>query len=686
MRASVDIVDVIGASLTLAPKGRMLAARCPWHDDRSPSLSVNKERQTWKCWVCDIGGDVFSFVMKREGVDFVTALRMLADQAGIEYQTGPKAEPGSKDDKATLQAAVQLIANAYFELLDSPQSDDAKIARDYLAQRGIDDDQRKKFQIGFSPDSWDFATGLLNQNKFRPEIGPAAGVALNRRSGGGSYDLFRGRLMFPIHDAQGKPISMGGRVIPPIAERHGDKAGGKYINGPETLLFRKSQQLFALDKSREAIRKSGQALVMEGYTDVIAAHQAGLEPAVAVLGTALGEGHVKLLKRYTERVVLVLDGDAAGRRRADEVLELFVKADADLRVLTLPEGMDPAEYLAEHGRPAMEAMIEQAPDALEHKLRSLTEGIDVTNDTHQVMSAIDTMTSILARAPKMDPLKMDQIMLRLSRTFGIDKERIEERLDQKRKDEKQREQNAKRFRQTQQKANAPAKPSTQSPANKQAQQPPKKNSAPTGPVDPNMLLNEAADFDHDGADMYFDDGGYADAGYDDIGYYDGPSEPSLDAPVSRQAVQQDIPLTSIDKELFEALLESPDLAGRAVETIDPEWLDTYAAKMILSAYQELDLEGRELTAESLLLLLENDFLKNEVVTMQFRLARREGRSTLSPEQRFQSVLKHYHDREEKAGKQRKIAQLESSSLDEEQELELLKQLFESAKTSQQLDR
>ena len=200
VRSAVDLVDVIGASLTLVPKGRMLAAQCPWHDDRSPSLTVNRERQTWKCWVCDIGGDVYSYVMRRDGVDFVTALRLLADQAGIEYQQGPKAEAGSKDDMATLFAAVRLISDAYFEQLDSPKSDDAKIARDYLASRGIDDQNRKRFGIGFAPDRWDFATGLLDRHQYRSEISVAAGVALNRRSGNGTCDLFRGRLMFPIHD------------------------------------------------------------------------------------------------------------------------------------------------------------------------------------------------------------------------------------------------------------------------------------------------------------------------------------------------------------------------------------------------------------------------------------------------------------------------------------------------------
>lgn len=663
VRSAVDLVDVIGASLTLVPKGRMLAAHCPWHDDRSPSLTVNRERQTWKCWVCDIGGDVFSYVMKRDGVDFVTALRLLADQAGIEYQVGPKVEAGSKDDKATLLAAVKLVCDAYFDELDSPQNDDAKIARDYLAGRGIDDEHRKLFRIGFAPDRWDFVIELLGRNKFRPEIAVAAGVALNRRGGNGSYDLFRGRLMFPIHDMQNRPISMGGRIIPDIASRHGENVGGKYINGPETKLFRKSQQLYGLQLAREAIHKGGQALVMEGYTDVIAARQFGIEPVVAVLGTALGEAHVTMLKRLASRVVLVLDGDAAGQRRADEVLELFVKADADLRVLTLPDGMDPADYLQQHGRQALEQLVDQSPDALEHKLASLTAGIDVTHDTHAVMQAIDTMTGILAKAPGLDPLKQDQILLRLSRTFGIAPTRLEDRLEKKRAEEKSRVRSAAKFRAA---AGATPANAVKSPARKP---PVHRPASATGPVDPNLLLSEAAEYDQDES-YYFDDG-LLDAGA---------------AATTSPAVQdREIPLSGFDRELFEAMIESPDLAGRAVEAIDPEWLDTLSAKMILAAYQELDLQGRELNVETLLALIENDFLKNEIVTMQFRLAQRDGKITQGPEERFQSLLTQFHRRENLAEKQRQIAKLESLALDESEELDLLKQLFDREKDRHGID-
>ncbi|MEO1526508.1 MAG: DNA primase [Planctomycetota bacterium] len=634
VRQAVDLVDVIGASLTLVPKGRMLAARCPWHDDRSPSLTVNRERQTWKCWVCDIGGDVFSFVMRREGVDFPTALRLLADQAGIEYQVGPKAKPGSPNDKATLLAAVKLVSDAYYRCLEEQASDDAKIALEYLHSRGFDDEHRKLFRIGFAPDQWDFATGLLRKNKHGNDIAVAAGVAQPRQSGNGAYDFFRGRLMFPIHDMQDRPISMGGRVLPAIAERHDGNVGGKYINGPETKLFRKSKQLYGLQLAREAIRKDGQALVMEGYTDVIAAHQAGIEPVVAVLGTALGDAHVKELGRWASRVVLVLDGDEAGQRRADQVLELFVRADADLRVLTLPDGMDPADYLAQFGRESFQQLVSDAPDALEHKLNQLSAGVDIARDTHLVMKAIDSMTGLMAKSTSMDPLRRSQVLLALKRRFGIEIHDLEDRLLKKQAEERSRTQRAAQYQ---------TRPRIASP----------------NQVDPNQLLAEAVD-EFDASPI---------------------ATPRREAPAYHAE-----PLAGFDLKLFEILVESPGLAARAVEIIDPDWLHSMTAKMLLSAYQELDLSGRELDVESLLLLLENDFLKNEVVSLQFRVSQSEGKITQTVEERFQALLDQFHRRQEDAEKERQIARIESSSLDEDEEIELLKQLFDGEKDRQRFER
>ena len=665
VRSAVDIVDVIGSSLTLQPKGRLYVGQCPWHDDRSPSLQVNRERQSWKCWPCDIGGDVFSFVMRRDGVDFVTALKLLAEQAGIEFQAGSKVEAGSPEDKSTLLRAAQLIADAYFRQLDDPQSEDARIARAYLDSRGIDDENRRRFQIGFAPDSWSFAVDLLKKNDFRPEIAAAAGVAFARREGTGSYDMFRGRLMFPIHDMQGRTISMGGRLIPQIAERHGENAGGKYINGPETLLFRKSHTLYGLNLAREPIRKRGQALVMEGYTDVVAARQHGIEPVVAVLGTALGADHVEILKRLTQRVVLILDGDDAGQKRADEVLQLFVQADADLRILTLPDGMDPADYLNANGQDAFNALVAEAPDCLSHKLTRLTQGVDLTSDTHAVMNAIDTMVGVIASAPKMDPVKQDQLLIRLSRTFGIGVEKLSQRVTVRRAELAKQHATRARFRIQQERQQR----QSQATAKGAGTRKPAGQKPPPDSFDPNQLLLESGESEGLEGGFVAED-------------WEHPTTGADDAVV--EVMQQ--PLDGIDRELFEILIESPELAARAVESVDQEWLETVTAKVLLSAYQELELEGRDLHVDVLLLLLENDFLKNQVTTLQFRIAQRADKLPLSAEERYHSIIAKYREREADAEKLRQISQLATTSLAEEEELELLQKLFESEKLRQQLAR
>ncbi|MCG8650951.1 MAG: DNA primase [Pirellulales bacterium] len=639
VRSAVDIVDVIGATLELQPQGRNFVTRCPWHDDRRPSMTVNQQRQTWKCWPCDIGGDVFSFVMRRDGVDFPTALKTLAELAGIpieQYQRGKQTRPGDPDDKGTLLAAMKLVCDAYFEQLDNGGSEDAKIARDYLAERGIDEEHRKLFRIGFAPDSWSFAVDLLQRNRFSGEVAHAASLAFPKRSGGGHVDMFRGRLMFPIHDLQDRPISLGGRVIPAIAARQGDSAGGKYINGRETLLFRKSHQLYGLQLARDAIRRAGQALVMEGYTDVVAARQAGVQPVVAVLGTALGEQHVKLLKRFAERVVLVLDGDRAGQRRADEVLELFVRANVDLRVLTLPEGSDPADYLAQHDRDAFETLVKQSPDALDHKLARLTAGVDVTRDTHAVTSAIDTMLGIVAKAPAEDGLRADQLLSRMAKTFDLKVDRLERRLAHFR-DENRRRESAR--------ATRPARPQS-GPRQARPSQP--------AAADPNLAFAESA-------------------------VTQGEFEPASAAaspipnPVSLQ------PIMGIDRDLFEALIERPELAGTAVEAVDPDWLESNTAQMLLSAYQDLELAGRDLEVSSLLLLIENEALKNVLVSLQARVVDRGENFPQSPEERLADVMTRYREREFSAEKSRQIEQLESASLPEEEEDALLKAMFDQEK-------
>lgn len=656
VRAAVDIVDVVGSTSELRPQGRNFVATCPWHNDRRPSMTVNQERQTWKCWVCDIGGDVFSFVMRRDGVDFPTAIRSLAEQAGIavpEFNGGRKTEPGSPDDRPTLLSAMELITNAYFEQLQSGSSRDSQLARDYLAERGITEESRQRYKIGFAPESWDFAVNLLEEKGFSGEVAHAAGIASAKRSGDGFVDMFRGRLMFPIFDLQRRPVALGGRIIPEIAKRQGDRAGGKYINGRETLLFRKSHQLYGLDQAREAIRKGGEAIVMEGYTDVVMTRQENIEPVVAVLGTALGEQHVKILKRLAQRVVLVLDGDEAGQNRADEVLELFVHADVDLRVLTLPEGQDPADYVAQHGRESFERLTTEAPDAIDHKLGRLTDGVNLVEDTHAVTHAVDTMLRIVAKAP--DGLKTDQMINRMANRFNFKPERLELRLNGLREEIKKRE----RYRSGP--ANQTNRSSSRYPENTAASTSRSRQSgAHDSQVDLNAVLQQTDE---------------------QLGItVPATSNPATSNTETRLPQERLRGLASLERDLFETLIENPELAMTAVESIDPDWFETNTAKMLLSAYQDLEFEGHQLDIDSVLLLVENDQLKNQLVTLQERIQGRTAELPQSAEQRYNAVMTRLRELAFSQEQSKKIEQLASELLPEDEEVAILEAMIEEART------
>lgn len=606
VRSAFDIVDVIGGHLELRPQGRAFVAVCPWHNDKRPSLQVNPQRQTWKCWVCNIGGDIFSYVMQRDGVNFGEALKTLAEKAGIEIPVAGKSkpQPGSPGDKAALYAAVKFATQAYFDYLQNDTSAEAVAARAYLTNRGIDDDSRRRFQIGYSPDQWSWLIDAARKAGHAPEVLRSAGLAVQRQNGPGHYDLFRGRVMFPICDMQDRMISMGGRIIP---GGDPDKAGAKYINGPETMLFSKSRQLYGLNLARTAIQKSGQVLVMEGYTDVIAARQAGVEPVVAVLGTALGEHHIEILRRFVDRVVLVLDGDEAGRTRADQVLELFVGANVDLRIITLPGGADPAEFVAEYGRKALEELATTAPDALDHKLTNLIEGIDLTRDTHLATTALQKMLDVVARGGNRNQLRTGQMLLRLSRTFGFPAEELRGQLDARIRRNEQR----------------PA------------------------PNYDRLTIREAA------ASMT-------------------PAPEKLDA------------LNGVERELFEIMIEEPELAATALEAIDPAWLQSSTARLLLAVYRDLEIDGRDLDFTSVLMAIDSEALKNQLVTLDSLIQRRADFVSPPLAERYASLLKRFQAAQAKVDGTRSLARLQNQDLDDDEAARLLKGIIDSQRTQQGL--
>ncbi len=430
VRDATDIVDLMGAKLELRRQGRNYVANCPWHNDTRPSLQINTEKQIWKCWVCDIGGDVFNFLMHDEGLTFPEALRKLADRAGITLTQAPGGQRRANDSadiKAEIFRALAWAQEFFHSYLLEDSA--AASAREYLATRGLGVSAIQTFGVGLAPAGWSTLLEQAGRKKLTPHVLEGAGLVI-KKEGGHYYDRFRGRIMFPIRDRDARTIAFGGRVLP------GDDGGAKYINSPETRLFQKSQQLYGFDLAQTPIRQSKQALVMEGYTDVMFAHQCGVNNAVAVLGTALGAPHLKLLKRQNcETVVLLLDGDEAGQKRSDAVLELFLHAQLDVRVLSLPDGLDPADYLQKFGADNLQQLIDSAADALEFKLRRVSAGFDPLVDTHRANQAVEEMLSLLAKVPHSGLisndsffLRQNQVLPRLARRFAIPEESLRERL------------------------------------------------------------------------------------------------------------------------------------------------------------------------------------------------------------------------------------------------------------------
>ena len=434
IRQLVDIVKLIGEQIPLRPQGRGFVGLCPWHNDTRPSLQVDPERQTWKCWVCDVGGDCYDFVMRREGMTFPEAKRLLAERTGVPLtRTVPsrQAVPGSAEDKNTLlQAMAWAVEQFHRFLLQSPQ---AAAGSSLLAAAPVEQASIDRFRIGFAPLDWDWLLRQAEGTAFSREVLEAVGLAAISERTGRYYDVFRGRLLFPISDPQRRPIALGGRRLDELVEE--PEKSAKYINTRETRLFSKSEQLYGLDLAKDAIQKGRHALLMEGYTDVVIARQLGLENVVAILGTALVAGHIQLIRRFADRVTLVLDGDDAGRKRANDVLEIFLAHQMDLRIITLPDGLDPCDFLLTHGADAMQVLVKDAPDALQHRIQIETQGLDFVKDTHQTHRALEKLLSTLATcpAPSVESsserlIWEQQILNRLSRQFQLNEEQLRRRL------------------------------------------------------------------------------------------------------------------------------------------------------------------------------------------------------------------------------------------------------------------
>jgi len=425
VRDAVDIVELVGSYVALRRQGKGFVGLCPWHDDSKPSLQVNPERQTYRCWVCDVGGDVFNFLMRIEKLEFRDALEQLADRVGI---TLSRVRSGAASDERTLLAQCLEWAAARFRecLALAPE---AGAARDYLANRGLASGLLEQFGVGYAPESWDWLLRQASTAGIAAPILERAGLVIRRDDRPGHYDRFRGRVIFPIRDPLGRCIAFGGRILP-----GGQQDMAKYINSPETPLFSKSSTLYGLDLARTAIAASGRAVVVEGYTDCLAARQAGCDDVVAVLGTALGERHAKLLKRYADRVVLVLDGDDAGRRRANEILGMLLSEPIDVKIARMPTGLDPCDLLLGQGRDAFEEVIAAAVDPLDYRMDETLASLPSDAGDDAALTAVESVLAALAAPSPAGGserlLREDKVLGRLSRRFGLGRDVLRRRLDE----------------------------------------------------------------------------------------------------------------------------------------------------------------------------------------------------------------------------------------------------------------
>lgn len=410
VQQATDLVRLIGEQVALRPKGKEFAGLCPFHDDKNPSMQVSPAKQIYKCFSCGAGGDAFSFVMNYHKMSFPEAIRHLADRAGIEVEEDKGSgfgDQGASTSERKQIAAANAQAVEFFRTL-LKHEEHGQTARDYIEQRGISPEMVADFQIGYAPDRWDGMVQMI-QTKCWEQGGFELAGLVSQRDSGGFYDRLRHRLIFPIFDAIGRPIAFGGRKI-----REEDEP--KYLNSPETKLFNKSATLYGLHLAKKPIIDSKTAVIVEGYTDVIACHQGGARNVVATLGTALTGEHVAELRRYAEKVVLIFDADEAGQKAADRAVELFLTGDLDVAIAVLPDGKDPADLMAqEGGRDLWDGAVDSAQDALTYQFARLSEQ----------MEGADTLTG---RQKLADSYLTRLAQLGLSRTGTIRRSLVVQRL------------------------------------------------------------------------------------------------------------------------------------------------------------------------------------------------------------------------------------------------------------------
>ncbi len=414
IRTRTSIVEVVGRHVALRRSGKNWKGLCPFHAEKTPSFVVNEERGTYHCFGCGAGGNAFRFLMEAEGRTFLEAVRVLAERAGVKLETGREdpARARARAERGQLWDVLDLAARYYRHQLASGRAGAA--ARRYLERRGVPAEAAETFGLGCAPAGWDNLARFLRSKGVPLDLAERAGLVVARESGG-HYDRLRDRLVFPIHDASGRPVSFGGRVL-------GD-GEPKYLNGPETEVFRKRELLYGLYQGSDVLRRTRRALLVEGYLDVISLHVHGHGNALATLGTSLTAGHLHLLRRWADEVVLVYDGDEAGRRAAFRGLDLFLAEGFPCRAVLLPDEHDPDSFVrAGHD---LASLVDGAPSLMEAFLADVARRYDLSGVEGRLGAVGEVVPRLRAVT---DPLARDLYLNRAADLLDVPENALRERL------------------------------------------------------------------------------------------------------------------------------------------------------------------------------------------------------------------------------------------------------------------
>ncbi len=406
VRAESNIVDVISDYVRLRRSGKNWTGLCPFHDDKKPSFSVEPVRGIFKCFSCGEGGNVFTFLMKKNGWSFPETVRSLAQELGIEIpEDGRDAEELSENERllsALKEAARRFNAELY--------QDRSEHALAYFRGRGFDDDTIRKFGLGYAPDTWDWLLKGLTESGYTANELERAGLVIPRRKGEGHYDRFRGRALFPIFESNGRLVGFGARRM------GNDPDQPKYINSPDSPVYNKSRLLYGLYQAKDSIRKEGHALFVEGYADVVSLHEGGITTAVASCGTAIAPDHAKLISRFTNRAILIFDSDVAGEKATERGIATLIAGGLDVSVVRLPDGEDPDSFLRRRGADEMREKIESARPFIEYLARLYKSRGDL-DDPEKSARSIRSLVETIALIP--DRLRRELYVNRLALEYHL---------------------------------------------------------------------------------------------------------------------------------------------------------------------------------------------------------------------------------------------------------------------------